>query len=282
MVNSSDDKDGGSRIARAIASHKKRTFWIVLGLVVALAAGFNTLRDAGSSVSSMITEVTDPFREQKEAIDALALEQTVEYVNSKLGQPQQSEALCSEGLFCGKDTSRDLRLNIYRNEHYTVRAVFEANSLKFFAVTLRTDQFKPQIRWLDHELGFLGEVTYKQAYESVPAGVEPDAAMILLGPRSSSYAEVLAAGAPADYQGLVLAWAPDGYGKLPWNVEGAQVLSAAQLSSNDQLPGLDAAESFRTGSVPNTFGLFHDDGFVGDLIHDPQNTISILYKGTDL
>ncbi|MBT2547204.1 hypothetical protein J7I85_02440 [Arthrobacter sp. ISL-65] len=194
--------------------------------------------------------------------------------------PQESHPLCSKISSCRQDTSGEPLLNIYRDEHYTVRAVFDANSLKFFAVTMESDQFKPHIRWL-YDLGSLGEFTYKEA--SAADGIEPTAAMIHLGNRSSSYAEIVSVGAPGHYQGLMLGSAPDGFGNLPWDSKGAEALNAKQISSSDQQARLAAASSFRAGSVPNTIGLFLDDGgTISKLLHDPQNAIAILHAGTNL
>jgi hypothetical protein len=228
----------------------------------------------------VVSGTADPFQAQNEAIDSLALEQSVEFVNGKLGVPQESHPLCSKISSCSQDTSGEPLLNVYRDEHYTVRAVFDANSLKFFAVTTESGKFKPHVRWL-YDLGALGEFTYKDA--SAADGIQPTAAMVHLGPRSSSYAEIVSVGAPGHYQGLMLGWAPDGLGNLRWDSKGAEDLNAKQISSSDQQAWLAAAGSFRAGSVPNTIGLFLDDGgTMTKLLHDPQNAIAILYAGTNL
>lgn len=95
-----------------------------------------------------------------------------------------------------------------------VRAVFDANSMNFFAVTTQSDQFKPHIRWL-YDLGALGEFTYENA--SAEDVIQPTALMIHRGPRSSAYAEIFSVGAPGHYQGLMLGSAPNGLGNLPWD-----------------------------------------------------------------
>jgi hypothetical protein len=233
-----------------------------------------------SGDTPVVSGTGDPFQAQKEAIDSLALEQSVEFVNSKLGVPEESHALCSKISSCSQDTSGEPLLNIYRDEHYTVRAVFDANSLNLFAVTMESGQFKPRIRWL-YDLGALGEFTYEEA--SAADGIQPAAVIVHMGPRSSAYAEIVSVGAPGHYQGLMLGWAPDGFGNLPWDIEGAGALNTKQISSSDQQALLAAAGPFRAGSVPNTVGLFLDDGgTMSELLHDPQNAISILYTGTHL
>jgi hypothetical protein len=160
-----------------------------------------------------------------------------------------------------------------------VRAVFDANSMNFFAVTTQSDQFKPHIRWL-YDLGALGEFTYENA--SAEDVIQPTALMIHMGPRSSAYAEIFSVGAPGHYQGLMLGSAPNGLGNLPWDSEAAGALNSKQIPSSDQQTLLAAAGPFRAGSVPNTVGLFLDESPMSEILHDPQNAISILYAGTHL
>jgi hypothetical protein len=293
---SGQHSNSGSRTSQAMHRYRMSSFAIVLGVfLIVMAGGCNPPSASSPSVSPpsvspasasppgntpVVSGSADPFQAQKEAIDSLALEQSVEFVNSKLGVPQESHPLCSKISSCRQDTSGEPLLNIYRDEHYTVRAVFDANSLNFFTVTMESDQFKPHIRWL-YDLGALGEFTYKDA--SVADGIQPIGATIHLGPRSSSYAEIVSVGAPGHYQGLMLGWAPDGFGNLPWDSKGAEALNAKQISSSDQQALLAAAGSFRAGSVPNTVGLFLDDGgTMSELVHDPQNVIAIFYVGTNL
>ena len=297
---SGQHSNSGSRV-QAVHRYRMSSVALVLGVfVMVMASGCSSPSvsppsAASTSVSpssaspaiaspsgdtAVVSGTGDPFQAQKEAVDSLALEQSVESVNSKLGVPKESHPLCSKISSCSQDTSREPLLNIYRDEHYTVRAVFDANGLNFFAVTMASDQFKPHIRWL-YDLGALGEFTYEEA--SAADGIQPTAVMIHMGPRSSAYAEIVSVGAPGHYQGLMLGWAPDGFGNLPWDIEGAGALNTKQISSSDQQALLAAAGPFRAGSVPNTVGLFLDDGgTMSELLHDPQNAISILYAGTHL
>lgn len=231
----------------------------------------------GLLVAPWISGFIHPFQKEQEAIDALALQQTVEFVNSKLGEPQQSEDLCSRTLICEPDTTHRPILNIYHDEHYTVRAVFDDNSLEFFSVTLVSGKFKPH-RAGNYDIGTLGDKTYKEAFQ----GLSTTEAAVTETPRSGmSYAEVTPLGAPGRYTGLVLAYSPNGFTNLPLDVNAARKLLAAQTSAGGRLTGLSAAESFRANSVPNTFGLFHDDGYVGNLLHDPQKAMSILHEGSN-
>lgn len=268
-----DDKGPGGRLARAIAAHKQRTFWVVLGVLAAIAGGINNVGGVFSNASSLINNIAHPYQIEQEAIDSLTLRQTRESVNSKFGEPQQSEELCARTRLCGQDRSHDLKLNIYRNEHYTLRAVFDGNSLEFFAVTMESGKFKPRPKW-NYDIGPLGDRTYRQAFP----GLEMTKAAIQSTLKSNTYAEVTPLGAQGNYSGLVLASVPDGSNQR-WDSAAAQELLAAQNSSGHGLTGLEAADPFRASSVPNTFGIFHDDGFLGSLLHNPQNAISILYEG---
>jgi hypothetical protein len=40
-------------------------------------------------------------------------------------------------------------------------------------------------------------------------------------------------------------------------------------------------DRFRSGSAPDTFGEFRDDGYVGNLMHESENAISLLHLGTE-
>jgi hypothetical protein len=284
MTQPTQEKDtSNSRVVRTIESLKKHPLVTVLGTLVAVVAGCATIMDMSERMAPVVENVIAPTRAQEEAISSLALEQTVDFVNGKLGQPQQSEDLCRVVPICSSTRTGEPTLNVYRDEHYTVRAVFEANSLEFFSVTLESEIFRPHIKWNGYDLGVLGQVKYAEAYQPVTVNVEPTAVMIFLGPQSSAYTEVVAPGAPGDYQGLILASAPDGNGEVAWDMEGAVALNEAQLASAGKPASLDQAHEFRAGSAPNTFGMFHDDGdHIGNLLHDPQNALTLLYAGTNL
>jgi hypothetical protein len=271
-----DNKAPGGRLARAIAAHKKRTFWVVLGVIGALAGGISNVGGVVSSASSQINNIIHPYQKEQEVIDSLTLQQTTGFVNSKFGEPQQSEDLCARARICGQDTSHDLKLKVYRNEHYILRAVFDGDSLEFFAVTMKSGKFKPHPKW-NYDIGPLGDRTYKQAFQ----GLEWTEAAIQSRPKALTYAEVTPLGGPGNYSGLVLASAPDGASQR-WDTAAAQELLAVQSASGGRLTGLSAADPFRANSVPNTFGIFHDDGFLGTLLHEPQNAISILNEGGTL
>jgi hypothetical protein len=64
--------------------------------------------------------------------------------------------------------------------------------------------------------------------------------------------------------------------------QAAGALNSKQIPSSDQQTLLAAAGPFRAGSAPNTVGLFLDESPMSEILHDPQNAISILYAGTHL
>jgi hypothetical protein len=280
MTDETGDKGGlVARIARAIEAHKKTTAGLVLAGLLAGATLFNTLTETGQNISSGVKNLGGARHEAEEAIASLKTEQTLEYVNSKLGEPQQSKDLCAGIRVCGQDTSHKPELKIYRNEYYTVRAVFDGNSMEFFAVTLGSGEVKPRPSW-NPSLGPLGEFTYKEvSYGNAPKDLTKAAISIASGAKHA-YAEVTPLGEPGHNRGLVLATAPDGY-EIAWDRAAGQALIAVQDSSGGQV-GLEAADAFRANSAPDTFGLFHDDGYVGNLLHDPQNVIQILYLGAEV
>lgn len=213
------ESKSGNRLLKILETLKRHPLIVILGVLVAVAASFTTVLDMTERVKPIISNAIDPYHAQKEAVNSLQLQQTVDFVNSNLGQPEVSEDLCKVTATCTNGEQSRMLLNIYRDEQYTIRAVFDENSLDFFAVTLQSEKFKPQIHWLDYDLGALGTVTYQQAYDPVDGVVEPTA-QIFFGPQTTAYAEVFAAGAPAQYQGLMLGWAPDGFGNLPWDLAG--------------------------------------------------------------
>lgn len=271
--------NSGSRawVERAKAWAENHTAAYIFRFVSTVATGILAVVGVGLLLAPLISGFVHPFQKQQEAIDALALQQTVEFVNSKLGEPQQSEDLCSRTLICEPDTTHKPILNIYRDEHYTVRAVFDDNSLEFFSVTLESGKFRPHHAW-NYDIGTLGDRTYKQAFQGLAT---TEAAVTETAQSGMSYTEVTPLGAPGQYTGLVLASSPNGFTNLPLDVDAAQKLLAAQTSAGGRLAGLSAADTFRANSVPNTFGLFHDDGYVGNLLHDPQKAMSILHEGSN-
>jgi hypothetical protein len=245
-VESKGGSDSDSRFVSLVEKFKGHPLgYILIAIIVSLGAvaaayqGYQLIKTA-------VVNSTNPYHAQKDAIASLALGGTVEFVNGKLGQPQQSGDLCRQVSFCAPDQPDEVLLNVYRDEQYTVRAVFEQNSLEFFAVTVETEKFKPDISWLGYELGQLGEFTYADAEDAMDGDVHPTA----LASQSSAYAEVIAVGGAGDYQGLMLAWALDGYGNLPWNAEGARKLNESHPAN--AADALKVAEDFRAGSAPKT------------------------------
>src|SRR4029453_9017880 len=108
-----------------------------------------------------------------------------------------------------------------------------------YTVTLMDQSLTPPINWLDHELGELGRVTFAEALDVVGT-VQPTDVAVFMGPKSSAYTEVVAAGGPGRDRGLLPPWAPDGYGAgdLTFDVGAADQLAEA---SNREAPGESAA-----------------------------------------
>jgi hypothetical protein len=146
-------------------------------------------------------------------------------------------------------------ISMYESDLVAVRALYVESSLDWYAVTLLNDELEPPMTWLGHELGAQGRVTYSEALK-VP-DVEPTDVDMFLGPQSSAYVEIVAAGAPADYRGLLLASAPTG-----WSGEGSFDRESAEaiVQLNEAPYDSQVAEPFRSNSRPNTFGEFLDDG----------------------
>lgn len=282
--NESDKSNGRTNPVETPKKHPLRVFGKG---VVAFAAGVVALAALVTLAGSAIIKTIDPYRDSKEEIRFLGIDLDVEAVNGKLGTPEESHALCKVTSVCHAVKDDGLLLNVYRDDHYTVRAVFDEGTMEFYAVTLgnpeigkfRSSMFKPHVRWLDRDLGILGERTYVKIHEKAAVDVKP-ATRIFLGSRESAYAEVLLAGGAGDGQGLILGWAPDGYAKLPWNLEGANALYDAQPATGEGSAPFEAADNFRVASVPNTYGVFHEDGgHTGSILRDPGNVIELLLFG---
>jgi hypothetical protein len=83
-----------------------------------------------------------------------------------------------------------------------------------------------------------------------------------------------AVGASGNYRGLVLAVASDGF-------SGPDM--AFDSDSGSKLSDKAVLENFRSGTTPNTYGEFRDDGeYVGRLLQQADAVISLLFVGTEL
>jgi hypothetical protein len=253
----------------------------VVGLVLAPVIFLSSATGAVSWLYGSVRDVVDPHREEIAALDALDLDTRPAFFEQTFGVARESVELCAQGE-CPGDPPADLRMFIHRTDDLTVRAVFEGEQLAMYLVTLASGDVSPPVRWLGYELGDLGRVTFADALAPA-SGVRPTDQDLFLGPQSTAYAEVVAAGAPASYRGLVLAWAPDGYGGDPLRFDGASASVADREIRAGAETGGAALETFRSSSTPNTWGEFRDDGgYLATLVHDAEQVRVLLYAGTEL
>lgn len=91
--------------------------------------------------------------------------------------------------------------------------------------------------------------------------------------------EVFALGAPGNYEGLILGHSTGGASDTPFDIEAAQVVADAFQTPVSALPA--AGVEFRRVSDPNTFGVFRDDGLVGELAREADLVVSMQIAGTD-
>jgi hypothetical protein len=138
------------------------------------------------------------------------------------------------------------------------------------------------MEWLDYDLGRLGKVTIAEALAAADS-VEPTDTAIFMGPQATAYADVVSVGAPGRYRGLLLAWAPDGFGgpEMVFDLDSGRALVEAEI--NGQRPDPAVLATFRSGTTPNTFGEFRDDGgYIGNLVREANDLILLLFVGTEL
>ena len=268
MADEGQDKNGVlDRIVHFIEKHRKKSWAILIGLLVTLIITVGTLGQMASGAWTMFTQA----QSENDAPASLALGDAMPSVNDRLGEPRQSMDLCSE-IGCKPTESNKPVLNIYRHEDYTVRAVFDGNKLEFYAVTRESEKYKPNLK-LPFDWGELGEFTYTN-------GITPDDVDVFHR-RFPSYAEVKPLGPPGHDLGTVLGFTPDGYSDdQSLYLEGLSALDSAL--SKEPKERVAAAEGFRAGSKPNTQGVFHDDGgFVGNLLHSAENARQIIAMGAE-
>jgi hypothetical protein len=268
----------GGRVVSAIEGVKRH--WVVAVLVAlgGTTVFMSQVVDVAGEVSGVVHDWRNPHEEDYQRLAELDLGVTPDYLEDWLGEARRSADLCKEMPCPAAAESAALTMNLYESELVAVRAIFEGSSLKWYAVTLLSDELKPPITWLGHDLGTLGKATYAEALNA--PGVEPTDVNMFLGPQSSAYVEVVAAGAPADYRGLILASAPTGWsGKEAFDYEAAQQITRL----NDAAYDSSVAMSFRSSSRPNTFGEFVDDGeLVSMLARDTEQDRAFLYMFTSV
>lgn len=263
-------------VTRAIDSAKRHPVVLIATTVLAVLVFFGTVSDVFGRVTGAVTGVVNPHEQVYEHLEQVELGVTPQYLAERLGTARRSIDLCEEIPCPPEVTGQTLTMNLYQSEFVAVRALFSDSGLEWFAITLLSDDVNPPMTWLGHDLGALGDVTFAQALEA--AEVEPTDVDMFLGPQSTAYVEVVTAGAPGDYRGLLLASAPEG-----WSDDFERDAADAVERMNDAPYDPAVAGPFRSASQPNTYGEFLDDGgVVSVLARDPEFDRVLLYMFTSL
>lgn len=282
MERESDERDSGTRprpglVARLEDTGPVRALLLTGALLGALAA----VVAAVTWTVGAARDVSDPHRAQYAALEQLDLDVRLEYFEESFGVARSVVDLCAEQVLdCADEPDADVSLYLHETPEVVVRAVFQGNSLELYTVTTMTAEFRPPVRWLGSEFGDLGEFTTADAMSTLN-GIEPTDVSVFMGPQSSSYADVLAAGAPGGDRGLVLGLAPAGFGGPPLTFDGEAGQRIALATSAQDVP--DAVVRFREGTTPNTYGEFRDDGgFVSRVAADADVVRRLLHVGTEV
>jgi hypothetical protein len=270
----------GSRARRVGRRTKKHRLLVLLVLLVAVLAGgtvVGTVSGAIPGAARAALDASNPYRDEYGGLAALRIGIPADYVESLLGRADSVDRLC-EVVTCPTDASAaTATVRVYRSEHAVVRAVFRNGILTAYLVTTTARDFTPRITWLGVDFGRLGRVTFEEVLPSNGAP-EPSDASVFPGPGTPSYAEVLMGGGPSRFRGFLLGSAPDGYrgAGMEWNADAARDLATWQR--DNPVGGLDpdVASGFRSGSMPNTFGAFRDDGPLKDYFRDAENVRVLL------
>lgn len=281
MADVGERGNAGKGITGAIERAKKHPVVIMVGTFGAVLAFVLAMTDQFARIGNMYSQWRNPNATEYAALESLDLDSRPEFFEDTFGRAKKSLDVCRE-IACTQPAPDSLRMYIHESEGITVRAIFEGNTLEMYAVTLMNETLSPPITWLGYDLGELGKVTFAEAV-GVVESVEPTDAAVFVGPQSSAYAEVVATGAPGRYRGLLLAWAPDGYGAgdLTFDVDAAHELTEMEIQERPYDPAV--LTRFRSATTPNTYGEFRDDGgYVGQLVHDARELITLLYVGTEL
>lgn len=281
----SEAQPAESSIAKWVARAKRHPVIVVIGVLVAVITVLAKLSQGialGGDALDALDNWRHPYAREYAKLAAIDLGMSRPTIDEKLGTSTRLVDVCAEAApLCVHAPAGDLELAYYESEQRTVRALFDEGTLRMYAVTLTsTSDFALPMRWLGHELGNLGEADYQQAL--APTAVAPTDAAVFMGPQSSAYVEIVAAGAPADYRGLLLANLPSGRGDLAFDAQAGRALVRDDIAGG----AFDRSvhEQFRSGSVPNTFGEFRDDGgWISALVANGRadQLIPLLYLGTE-
>lgn len=263
-------------VTDAIERAKRHPIVVVAVAIVAVLVFLSTVGDLYSRISGAVHDWRNPHDEDYKQLAELDLGVTPDYLEGWLGKARRSFDVCREMSCPPQAKDQTLIMNMYESDLVAVRALFVDSSLEWYAVTLRSEELAPPMTWLGHNLGTLGRVTYAEALK-VPK-TEPTDVDMFLGPQSSAYVEIVAAGAPARYRGLILASAPTG-----WSGPGSFDLESADdvMKLNEAPYNAELARAFRSMSRPNTFGEFVDDGgVVSVMARDAESDRVLLYSFT--
>lgn len=258
----------------------RRTRWASWCAGVGVLAVLTACAPAGeapvSSASSILTAAPVPPSGFPSSPDAdlqqvLRVDGDLESIAARLGAPAWTADACDH-LSC-TDTTEPLELVVHEYQGLQIRAVARRLRVVAFLITVPPGTRLP-VTWLDHRLGDLGQMTFADAYHVTNPPLDPTDTAIFKGPRDSIFVDVVSVGAPGDYHGLILAIAPGG---------GAGDLFAEQwwsaLPADSSEPNPKALSGFRSGTSPDTFGVYLDDGDIATLFGDAENVQSLVAAG---
>lgn len=257
--------------ARADGKHRP-TFFVILGAAIVVA--LILLWGIGASVGEGVSNLFNPHKEQYKALRDVELGVRLEYFEESFGTAKKIFDPCVDGASCPDTGDGVLRLNIYETNQATVRALFEDDNLQAYLVTAKEEGFHPSVQWLGWDLGDLGQTTVDDMLSVVDSPMEATDTFIAEGQLWVSYVDVFAAGAPRKCQGLILASATGG---------GAGVFdreSADEFDYQGDVMPEDALARFREGTKPDTYGIFRDDGVMGQWLHEAEVISQLLLLGT--
>lgn len=222
--------------------------------LVALVTALVAIAGSGFFLFGKLNAAAHPHEQVYRRLADLDLNVTHSFVESRFGKPRSTAPLCAKLLSCSPPVRRqDAHVSLYESDNVVVEAVYLGDSLQWFAYTPTSNDLKPSMTWLGYQLGELGKTSYHDALAT--PDVQPSDTHMFTGPRALAYVEVFAGGAPAHYDGLLLATSPTG----PANTFAtARVRDMERL--NDKPFDAHRSKLFRSTSTPNTFGRFVDDG----------------------
>lgn len=271
----------GSSLKATIDHIKGHPVIYTIGAAIAALIFVFDATDAFTRAKDVITDLQNPHAAEYAALETLDLDTRLEFFEDNFGTARSVFDLCQDGT-CPEPAPDSLRMYIHETDDLAIRAVFDGDQLEMYLVTLMSPTLSPPVEWLGYDLGRLGEVTFTEALTAADS-VELTDTAIFMGPQATAYADVVSVGAPGSYRGLILAWAPDGYGgpEMAFDLNSGRSLAGAEI--NGDVPDPTVLSTFRSGTTPNTYGEFRDDGgYVGNLIREANDLIPLLFVGTEL